>query len=974
MTPFLKQVAQYIFDEHKDQLSKLCIILPSKRGAVFLKKHLHEVFQTTIWMPHILSIDEFVAEVSQINIIDSLNGLIELYPFYQEHITNATALFELNETKVSENTTNSFDQYLRKAITLLQDFNEIDRHLVDDKAIFANLRDIKYLENWSLNQNELSTYQKNYVAIFDAISKIYQAFKSHLLSQNMAYQGLAYRIAVENFKSEKWTVNDKHYLFCGFNAFNKAESTIISGLSEQKKATVLWDSDSYYIKNEIQEAGFFLRAAKQSKQFGKTFLFENEHLSKDQKVIEIVGCPNNMAQTQVIQATLEKWNKANLLSDQTAVIMADEALLMPVLYAIPKNIDKLNVTLGYEIKHAVIYDLFIKWLDLLDYAQTNKQRLYFKDINKILSHVAIQKYFNSSEQKIMLRKLQQNLIKYNIIFTSFKRLNGFIAPEIEFVARFFEPIDDPNLFIEKAFELISAFRENFYSNQENQRFNIIEEQVLFELFKILNQLKTLLPKIKQRLSIKDLKSIFQQLVATSAIDFKGEPLSGLQVMGVLESRTLDFENVILVSVNEGVLPSGKGGNSYIPFDLKLHFELPVHHNKDAIYAYHFWHTIQRSKNICILYNTEGDDLQKGEKSRFITQLETELSQYNKQIELKHYIHSPLNHLKSYAIPLKIESNITIQQQLIDRFKLQTEKENQTGLSPSSINTYLNCSLKFYYQYVLKLKETEEQEETIQANTFGTIVHQALEILYQPFVGKVLKPDHLKTIKSQADETVESAFKIQFDEEDASSTSYKKGKNLLALVSIKKYVHQFIAFDLDRILTLEKENKYISLLGLEITIQKELSYKTNQKEETLLCSGKIDRLEQIGQELIIIDFKSNLGAKTQLKIENVEDAFSTEKPKDKAMQLLFYQWLLHHHPLGLGKQMSPNILSIRSIKQGFHGLDLKMDENQKSNLILDYNNLLNQLILQIFNSNGVFKGTDKLKTCEWCAFRKICYRD
>ncbi len=972
MTPFLKQVAQYIFEAHKDNLSKLCIVLPSKRGAVFLKKYLHEVFQTTIWMPRLLSIDEFVADVSQVNVIDQLNGLIEMYPFYQSHIAATIEPLDLENSSLPLQ--NSFDQYLRKAITLLQDFNEIDRHLVDDKEIFANLKDIKYLENWSLNQTELSTYQKNYIAIFDAVGKIYIDFKAHLISQNMAYQGLAYRIAVDNFKSEQWTVGNQHYLFCGFNAFNKAESTIIPGLCQPQKATVLWDSDQYYVKNEIQEAGFFLRSAKQSKRFGKTFLFENNNLAQDEKTIEIVGCPNNMAQTQVIQATLQKWNLANLQADQTAVIMADESLLMPVLYAIPENIEKLNVTLGYEIKHSVIYDLLIKWLDLLDYAQTNKQKLYFKDINKILSHVAIQKYFNSSQQKAMLLKLQQNLIKYNIIFTTFKRLNSFIATEIEFVARFFEPIEDPNIFIEKTFELISAFRENFYQNQQNQRFNIIEEQVLFELFKIFNQLKTLLPKIQHTLSMKDLKSIFQQLVATAAVDFKGEPLSGLQIMGVLESRTLDFENVIIVSVNEGILPSGKGGSSYIPFDLKVHFELPVHHNKDAIYAYHFWHIIQRSKNICIIYNTEGDDLQKGEKSRFITQLETELLQINKQIKLKQYIHSPLNNLKSIALPLKIDSNPSIQLQLLDRFKLQPEKENQTGISPSSITTYLNCALKFYYQYVLKLKETEEQEETIQANTFGTIVHQALEMLYQPYVGRVLKIEYLEAIKNLADETVETVFKNQFDEEEANSANYKKGKNLLALISIRKYVHQFIAFDSDRISTLEKENKYITLVGLEINIQKQVIYPFNQKDETLLFSGKIDRLEQIGQELLIIDFKSNLGQKTQLQIKHLDDVFDTEKPKDKAMQLLFYHWLLQNHPLGIGKQISPKILSIRAIKQGFHGLDLKMEAEQQLNLMQDYDQALQQLAATIFDSKNVFKGTENIKTCEWCAFQKMCHRD
>jgi ATP-dependent helicase/nuclease subunit B len=393
MVPFLKQVAQHIFDEHKDNMASLCIVLPSKRGAVFLKKYLHEVFQTTIWLPQILSIDEFVAEVSELNIIDQLNSLIEMHTFYQKNIEEAMLQSTEIVIQQDDNKDLSFDQYLRKANIILQDFNEIDRHLVEPKDIFSNLKDIKYIENWSLNNDELSPFQKNYVALFDAMGKIYNEFTQHLLAKNEAYQGLAYRVAVKNFKTEKWAANHKHFLFCGFNAFNKAESLIISGLVNQKKATVLWDSDTYFIKNDIQEAGFFLREAKRSKQFGKDFSFENNDLATDKKNIEIVGAPNNMAQTQVIQTTLENWAKGVYKPDQTAIVMADEALLMPVLYAIPEHIEKLNVTLGYEIKHSVVYDLLIKWLNLQEYASVNSNKLYYKDINKILSHVVIQKYF-----------------------------------------------------------------------------------------------------------------------------------------------------------------------------------------------------------------------------------------------------------------------------------------------------------------------------------------------------------------------------------------------------------------------------------------------------------------------------------------------------------------------------------------------------------------------------------------------------
>jgi ATP-dependent helicase/nuclease subunit B len=974
MTPFLKQVAQYIFDEHKTDMSQLCIVLPSKRGAIFLKKYLHEVFKKTIWLPKILSIDEFISELSQTNILDNLNCLIEMHPFFQKHIDeailNSPLLADVNR---DENTT-SFEQYLRKGITMLQDFNEIDRHLVETTAIFSNLKDIKYIENWSLNNETLSTFQKNYIALFEAIGKIYDDFRVYLTSKNIAYQGLAYRIAVNNFKFDKWQPLDKHFLFCGFNAFNKAEDFIISGLCKQKKATVLWDGDEYFLNDEIQEAGFFLREAKQNKQFGSSFNFINNYLHTDEKKIAIIGAPNNIAQTQVVQSQLNEWFKINLEINKTAVVMADEALLMPVLYAIPEEIDKLNVTLGYELRHSIFYDLIIKWINMQEYAYNNQQKLYYKDINKILSHVTIEKYFESNTQKKYLKKLQNNLIKYNIIFTSHDRLKSFINEDIQFINYFFTPIDTIHTFLNKCLEVIDLFKEKLLQVQSSQRISVIEEQVLFELSKIFNQLITLNIKINQKLSIKDLKSIFQQIVSTTSVDFKGEPLNGLQIMGVLETRTLDFENIIITSVNEGILPTGKGGSSFIPYDLKLHFGLPVHHNKDAIYAYHFWHIIQRAKNICIVYNTEGDDLQKGEKSRFVTQLESELVHNNKNIHITHKIHSSLNQNNQAGLDLKVVSNDTIQAALIERFKIQTDKENQLGLSPSSINTYLNCSLKFYYQYVLRLKETEEQEEVIQADTFGNIIHKALEILYEPYVGKVLTIEFLNAISDKIDNTAKNAFneilKIEND-----TTYNNKGKNFLALVSIKKYLQQLVDFDIERVKLLATQNQLITLIGLELSFNKTMVVNVNQANEMILFSGKIDRIEQVGNELSIIDFKSNLGEKSQLQLKHIDDIFYPKKTKkDKALQLLFYQWILAESPIAKNKVIKPNILSIRAVKQGFQGLELKMEDTLQIDLIDDFSHHLKNLVEKMIAKNNVFEATNDQKICEWCSFKKICYRD
>jgi ATP-dependent helicase/nuclease subunit B len=957
MNPFLYSVAKHIFENHSENLEELTIVLPSKRGAVFLKKYLHEVFQKTIWLPTIWSIDEFVTELSQLEVIDNLHTLLEFYPFYREFISQNWKEQDGLSLDLS------LESYLRKANTLIQDFNEVDRHLVDPKEIFTNLKDIKYIENWSLNQEALSPFQENYLALYNAMGEMYQVFTKHLLDQKKAYQGLAYRHAVKRFKNNEWQVNS-HFLFCGFNAFNTAESTIITQLVKQKKATVLWDADSYYLNDPQQEAGFFLREVKSNHTFGGGFNFEFNNLKTDHKSIHIIGTPNNISQTHVLQNTLQEWQQLSYRTDQTAVIMADESLLIPVIYAIPDSIEKLNVTLGYEIKNSALYGLLMQIIQLHDYAHSH-QKIYYKDILQILNHALIQRvYSNNREQTINI--IKDHLLRYNIVFTSFNKLQILIPESHLLLKTIFTPIETAAQWISINQYVILELKNKLYQNSINERLNIIEEQVLFEMHKIFNQLTSIVPKIPYQLSLKDCKALFQQVVSSTAIDFKGEPLSGLQIMGILESRTLDFENVILLSVNEGVLPSGKSNYSFIPFDLKLHFGLPVHYNKDAIYAYHFWHILQRAKNITIVYNSEGDDLQKGEKSRFITQLETELTKYNPSIQLKTSVFSPLNNKKTEQLDLAVNNTELIIQTLSQKFLSDVDQTDKFGFSASSINMLIQCPLKFYYQYALKLNETLELEETIQADTFGNIIHYILEVLYQPYVMKVLSMSSIESIEKEVDSCTDEAFLKFFKEQD-----YKKGKNYLAYISIKKYIHQFLQFDKKRIKDNQEENRFITLLGLEVKINKTLTIPVNDKNEVILFSGKLDRIEQIGDNIQIIDFKSNFSDQASIKFSQIGELFSNEKRKDKALQLFYYEWLMKDQNIAIDKTIKASIISLRAVNRGFHTISAINQTNEDWKIFESH---LSQMVQRLLNKDFIFTPTDQIKTCEWCSFNSICHRD
>ena len=602
MVSFIKTV---LIDLKKKglNLEDLLFILPSKRAGVFLKHQLATLLEQPIFSPQIFSIEEFVEELSGIQSVPNTELLFRLYETYK------------NLTKSSDQ--ESFDSFSRWAQILLQDFNEIDRYLIPQEQIFDYLNAIKELNHWSL-EAEQTDLIKNHLKFWKRLKEYYLVFTENLLQSKQGYQGLIYREASENLEIYIENNSDKKHVFLGFNALNESESHIIQGLLQNDIANIYWDIDETFIEDTIHDAGLFTRAHKKNWNYFKKqpFNWVTSYYT-EQKSIQITGIPKLIGQAKYIGQLLEDINQNNKNLSSVAVVLGEENLLMPVLNSIPRAITKLNVTMGLSLSYVPLASFF-EHLFLIH--KNNTTCFYYKDIISVLTHPSLYPLFeikSSNTSSTLVEYIQKN----NLVYITAEELRKHTTSHTELIDLLFKPWENKSeTALINCSNLIFKMKTNFENNKQSNR---LELEYLYRFNTLFNQLSELNSSYQHIDSITTLHSIYKELLSLETLDFKGEPLEGLQIMGMLESRVLDFETVIISSVNEGILPSGKTNNSFIPFDVKVENNLPTYKEKDAVYTYHFYRLLQRAKNVYILYNTEIDAVKGGEKSRFITQLEIE---------------------------------------------------------------------------------------------------------------------------------------------------------------------------------------------------------------------------------------------------------------------------------------------------------------------------------------------------------------
>lgn len=953
MQSFLEKTVIHLYDKYGDDISELCIVVPNRRAGLFFKNHLASVLKKTSWAPEIVATEDFIALLAELEIVDS-----------------TTLLFELYETVklIGEKEDETFDEFSKWGQILLNDFNEIDRYLVDASQLFGNLKDIKELEAWSLNSEEkLTDFQKQYLTFWKLLGTYYTEFKNRLLQKNQAYQGLAYRIVANEIEERINKHSWKKIIFCGFNALNKAEENIIKTLLNTNKAEIIWDADSYYLDNKNQEAGRFIRKYNEQTVFKNTAerntIFLEDLLSKKKKSITIIGIAKNVAQAKVAGNIVADLQQENNNLQNTALVLADENLLFPVLHSLPSNLADINVTMGYPLKNTPVAGYF----DLILSMHENALKLskgktpysyYYTDVIKLLSHPYTAVLLANSKA---LKSVIQIIQKRNIVFASVTTIASiftekFADSDFEKLQPIFKYWQNPNEGLTCIYYLINGLKTEIINNLESgDNKTNLELEYLFAFTKIIKRLDVLMQNYHTSITdLKTLKGIFNQIVRTTTLPFYGEPLMGLQVMGMLETRTLDFKNIILLSCNEDILPSAKTSNSFIPFELKRYFGLSTHSDKDAIFAYHFYRLLQRATNIYLLYNTELDALGSGEKSRFLTQLIYELPKVNPHITITE---------KLLNIPITKNSNEPINiiktPEIIELLK----QKAVYGFSPSLLNKYRNCSLQFYFHAIAGLKEEEEVEETIGADMLGNMVHQVLEQLYQPFIDKKITTTHIQELKKNAETAVNEAFEKEYSK---SEISY--GKNLLTLKVALKFIVNFLSAEIKLIADADKKSQPLIIKALEQELQTSLMINNIPVN----IKGKVDRIDSLGKIIRIIDYKTGKAEEKELKIEDW-DNIRTESVLAKSFQLLTYAFLYQKNNPTITDNIISGIITFRALSAGLKTVKINNNEILNTDVLKDFEHQLHQLIEDIFNPLLPFAKTSLLENCEFCAFKGICNR-
>lgn len=886
MRTFLSQVLDDALERGSDPKG-YCFILPNKRSSLFLRQELRKRLAPNSFFPEILSIEEFMERVSGYLVMDSVGLLFEFYTIYQE-------IVPVNER-------NSFESFSKWAPVLLQDFNELDSSLAESESILRYIYEAKRIENWNVGETGSSELVENYISFHKLIPQFYTSFQNRMKEVKSGYQGFVYKRACELILEHQTGNKSLHYVFAGFNALSKSEELVIRKLLEEGNASIYWDNDEFYGNSQASAGSFIKNYKKRWKYYQEKEFKWTENLINTEKIIHLHGLPKNISQIKHTGEILKSLSLKGSLNN-TALVLGNEKLLPALLNSLPSEVTEANITMGYELQNVSLSSFFESLFKahLNRSARRNKGAFYYKDLQRLFSDPHVQNHCqsDSSFQKNWSRLLFREKRLF-VTDSEIRELVGAASPLNELFDLMFRGWEGQiSELLKKLCEITEWFR---LKNDPNR----METEILFRFNTIFTQLLNFNEKYEHISSLRALHEFYRQLLRLEKMSFQGEPLSGLQIMGLLESRVLDFENVIVTSVNEGFLPAGRSDRSFIPLDIKFEKNLPTFQEKEAIFSYHFFRLLHRAKNIFLVYNSVNDDFGSGEPSRFIKQLEiaAELGILNQVSFHKVSIQpNPVPH------PIELKS-IQKTEGVFSKFRKIADR----GFSPTAFTTYIRNPLDYYKRYILGIKEVEMVEETMAANTFGTVVHNSLETLYRPHLNKWLTPEMIENMIKLVEETVRGEWAQVY-----SSKAALSGKNYLSFEIAKKFISQFLSNERESL----KQGTKIRVLALE----QELSCQHRPKgfDFDVSLKGTIDRIDEVNGVLRIVDYKTGKVKPADMKVSNWEMLVSDEK-YGKAFQVLMYAYLylMNNRVAGEDREslldtqaMETGIISFKNLKSGF----------------------------------------------------------
>lgn len=863
MITFIRETLQELKKTSSIPLSEMMFVLPSKRAGAFLLKELAQISDNSIFAPEVLSIEEFTEQISELHLIDNTISLFEFYDAYSK-IT-------------PEDKREDFETFSGWAQNLLHDFNEIDRYLIEYRPFFDYLSGIQDIKHWYL-QPERTEMMEKYLDFWKKLPEYYESLRKNLLNKGLAYQGLIYRVAAEKIADFAGN-SKKHLVFIGFNALNNSEQEIIHFLLKKGRAEVFWDLDEIFYQDRAHAASMFLRKYLKEWDYYQKHPFTGfgKHYSEE-KNINLIGIPKNIGQAKYVGELLGDFDEKAL--ENTAVVLGEEELLLPVLNSLPARLKELNITMGFPIKNSPLHTLF----ESLFLLHLSSSSYYYKDVLAITENPFIQPLLKEEGSQ-----LTKEIHSDNLVYLEYDRICKIFSEDLKILidACFKTKSENVGEFLNSLQRIIQNIK--FDLKEKNDKLGL---EFLYHFHRLFNKLQNLTLEYPHVQNLKILFGFYKELISTENLDFQGRPFKGLQLMGMLESRALDFETVIITSLNEGVLPAGKSETSFIPYDLKKQEGLPTYLEKDAVYTYHFYRLLQRAKNVYLLYNTEAEGLNSGEKSRFITQL---LVENQPQHKLKSYFVSP-------QVP-RVEKNlkeIRKTPQILEKLKSLAG----SGFSPSALTTYIRNPIDFYVQYVLGIRDQEEVEETVAFNTLGTVVHNSLEDFYRPLEGNVLTAEHISEFEKQLGQKIHEEFARTY-----SPAALTKGKNLLIFEVARRYLQNFLKFEKQRL----ENGEEIKIIQIEKDLR--IPVKIENLDFPVYLRGKVDRYELLNGIPTVIDYKTGKVLDSDLNVYEWDEITKDYDKYAKCFQVLTYVSLLAENK-DLTFPAEAGIISFKNLKNGF----------------------------------------------------------
>ncbi len=965
MTYFLEHIAQSLLKEFGNTLNRHCLVFPSRRAGLFFLKYMAARIEKPVWVPSILTINELFRTYSSLQLAGNEILLFELYKVYS------------NLKKPHE----SFDEFYYWGDMLLNDFDDVDKYLVDASLLFRNVLDIKNIDQqfggltdgqieiikrfWTNFNPEKPTNEKSaFIGIWSVLFNLYSGFRKSLKKQNLAYEGMIFRDLVES--NETYYISDERWdivHFIGFNALNECEKVLMTRFKRAAKARFYWDFDNSYINEAgLNSAGFFLR--ENLKIFGNDMPSGWNYdtiLSKKTPGVcrRVIDASSDVAQVKIVSQLLEEIQGINETNaHHTAVVLADENLLMPLLTSLPENMGDINITMGHPLKQTLVYTLMRHLMDLQRNTTTVDDiiRFGYKDVLGILKHSLLSGFLSESDNELVKEMVKSNLtrvpsdrfLKSEALSLIFKKplspveLSGYFKDILSLIALNNERLTDKSQ--------VNAVQSN------------IRNEFIYRVVLSINRLETIVNSTDVSFTTNTYMKILDRMLRAESVPFSGEPLVGIQIMGILETRALDFKNLIILSVNEGILPAVSAGSSFIPFSLREAFGLPSVNHQESIYAYHFYRLLQRADNVTFIYNSNSEGLRSGEMSRFLTQMMYEDALKPDFLDLSFEIKT---HLAPGEIIDRSEEH---SKQLTSLF---FDKKSGLSLSPSAINTWLSCRMKFFYRYINRLKEPENISVDIDPAMLGNILHEIMKNLYQPYIGSLITEDSLNGIIRNkqflariVDETVNQKFK-------AGRNDSISGNELIVRDVLLAY--------LKRILNTDKAVAPLVVLNLEDTFTFLLPFVSSGSQVEILTGGKIDRIDTVNGVTRIVDYKTGNVSES---VNSVSDLFIDDRKKDAdgwLQTLLYCEAYLASNP---GSTIRPSVYKIKKLDGAIISDKLKLKNGSKNEAVIDnYDSVreeflhsLKSLISIIFSDDEPFvKTIDTWGKCSWCPYRTLCMR-